>query len=202
MTKIKICGLSRDIDADFVNEAKPDFAGFVIGVPWSSRNIDCDTALRLRAIIDRDISSVGVFIDYPTEAIAKLVNDGAVNIVQLHGREDSDYIGRLRKLIPKTEIWKAFVVKSYEDIEKANRCIADRVLLDSGAGCGKAFDWSVIKGIDREFILAGGLNPHNIPDAIEQIRPWAVDLSSGVETDGVKDKEKISAAVNSVRKGK
>lgn len=202
MTKIKICGLSRDIDADFVNEAKPDFAGFVIGVPWSRRNIDCDTALKLRKMIDRDISSVGVFIDYPIEGVAKLVNDGAVNIVQLHGEEDSDYISRLRRLIPKAEIWKAFVVKSSEDIEKAKQCSADRVLLDSGTGCGKAFDWSIIKGIDREFILAGGLNPQNIPAAIEQVCPWAVDLSSGVETDGVKDKEKISAAVNSVRKGK
>lgn len=199
MTKIKICGLSRDADAEYVNEARPDFSGFIIGVPWSKRNIDSATALHLRKQIDKSIATVGVFIDYPIEKIAKLVTDGAVDIVQLHGGEDEDYIERLSKLIPHTEIWKALVIKSGEDIIKAEQCRADRVLLDSGAGCGKTFDWGIVKGIKREFILAGGLNPQNIPAAIEQIKPWAVDLSSGVETDGVKDREKILSAVKAVR---
>lgn len=199
MTRIKICGLSRDADAEYVNETKPDFAGFIIGVPWSKRNIDSAAALHLRKQIDKSISTVGVFIDYPIEDIAKLVTDGAVDIVQLHGGEDAAYIERLRKLIPHTEIWKALVIKSGKDIIKAEQCSADRVLLDSGAGCGKTFDWGIVKEIKREFILAGGLNPQNIPVAIQQIKPWAVDLSSGVETNGVKDREKIHAAVKAVR---
>lgn len=199
MTKIKICGLSRNIDAEFVNEAKPDFAGFIIGVPWSKRNIGCDTAVRLRGLIDRDIATVGVFIDCAAESAAQLANDGVIDVIQLHGNEDESYINRVRRLAPGTEIWKAFVVNSEEDIVKAKRCNADKVLLDSGAGCGKTFDWSIVKNIDREIILAGGLNAQNISLAVKQVNPWAVDLSSGVETEGVKDREKIISAVQAAK---
>ena len=198
-TKIKICGLSRDIDAEFVNATKPDFVGFIIGVPFSKRNIDVEQAERLRSLIDDKIPTVGVFINYPIKDIAQLVNRGIINIVQLHGGENEEYIKSLRELIPDTEIWKAFVIKSADDILNAEKSSADRVLLDSGTGCGKTFDWSIVSGINREFILAGGLNFENIPKAISQVKPWAVDLSSGVETDGVKDKEKIFKAVNAVK---
>ncbi len=199
MAKIKICGLSRDVDAEYVNEAKPDYVGFIIGVPFSKRNIDHDRAERLRGLIDKNIPTVGVFIDYPIESIAELVKNGIINIVQLHGSENEDYIKNLRKLIPDTQVWKAFVIKSDDDILKAEKSSADKVLLDSGTGCGKTFDWSVVSGINREFILAGGLNSENIPKAVKQVSPWAVDLSSGVETDGVKDREKIFEAVKTLR---
>ncbi len=199
MTKIKICGLSHDVDAEFVNAAKPDFVGFIIGVPFSKRNIDCNRAERLRSLINKEIPTVGVFIDYPIKDIEELVNRGIINIVQLHGSENEEYIKSLREIIPNTEIWKAFVIKSADDISKAKKSSADKVLLDSGTGCGKTFDWSIVSGINREFILAGGLNSENIPKAVEQVNPWAVDLSSGVETNGVKDKEKIFKAINAVK---
>ncbi|MBQ3692844.1 MAG: phosphoribosylanthranilate isomerase [Clostridia bacterium] len=199
MAKIKICGLSRDVDAEFVNAAKPDFVGFIIGVPFSKRNIDINRAERMRSLIDEKIPTVGVFINYPIKDIAQLVNRGIINIVQLHGSEDEEYIKSLRKLIPHTEIWKAFVVKSADDISNAEKSSADRVLLDSGTGCGKTFDWSAVSEINREFILAGGLNSENIPNAISQVNPWAVDLSSGVETGGVKDREKILKAVKAAK---
>lgn len=199
MAKIKICGLSRDVDAEFVNAAKPDFVGFIIGVPFSKRNIDINRAERMRSLIDEKIPTVGVFINYPIKDIAQLVNRGIINIVQLHGSEDEEYIKSLRKLIPHTEIWKAFVVKSADDISNAEKSSADRVLLDSGTGCGKTFDWSALSEINREFILAGGLNSENIPNAISQVNPWAVDLSSGVETGGVKDREKILKAVKAAK---
>lgn len=199
MTKIKICGLSRDADAEYVNKSMPDFVGFVIGVPKSSRNIDCAKAKHLRELINPNIPTVGVFINYPIEKAAELANDGVINIIQLHGSEDEQYISSLRRLAPGAEIWKAFVVKSAEDTKKANKCSADKVLLDSGTGCGKTFDWSAVSGVDRDFILAGGLNSENIPKAISQVHPWAVDLSSGVETDGVKDGEKIELAVRAAR---
>lgn len=199
MAKIKICGLSRDVDAEFVNSAKPDYVGFIIGVPFSRRNIGHEQAEHLRSLIDENIPTVGVFINYPIKDIAELVNRGIINIVQLHGGEDEDYINSLRELIPHTEIWKAFVIKSSDDTANAEKSSADRVLLDSGTGCGKTFDWSAVSGINREFILAGGLNSENIPKAVAQVRPWAVDLSSGVETDGVKDREKIFKAVKAVR---
>lgn len=200
MTKIKICGLFRDVDAKYINDSKPDYAGFVIGVPKSKRNIDYNTAKRLRELINSSIPTAGVFINHPVENVARLVNDGIISIVQLHGSEDDVYIEKLRELVPTTEIWKAFVVKFEKDVETANSSTADKVLLDSGTGCGKLFDWSVLRGINREFILAGGLNSENIPQAVEQIHPFAVDLSSGVETDGVKDAEKIDSAVKSVRR--
>lgn len=199
MAKIKICGLSRDIDTEFVNAAKPDFVGFIIGVPFSKRNIDCNRAERLRSLINKEIPTVGVFIDYPIKDIAELVNRGIINIVQLHGSENEEYIKSLREIIPNTEIWKAFVIKSADDISKAEKSSADKVLLDSGTGCGKTFDWSAVSGINREFILAGGLNSENIPKAVKQVKPWAVDLSSGVETNGVKDREKIFKAINAVK---
>ena len=199
MAKIKICGLSRDVDAEFVNAAKPDFVGFIIGVPFSKRNINLNRAERLRSLIDKEIPTVGVFIDYPIKDIAELVNRGIINIVQLHGSENEEYIKSLREIIPNTEIWKAFVIKSADDISKAEKSSADKVLLDSGTGCGKTFDWSAVSGINRKFILAGGLNSENIPKAVEQVNPWAVDLSSGVETNGVKDEEKIFKAINAVK---
>ena len=200
MTKIKICGLSRDIDAEFVNAAMPDYAGFIIGVPFSRRNIDAKRAGELRRLIDRKIKTVGVFINYPQNDIANLVNSGIIEIVQLHGGENEEYIKSLRELVPSTEIWKAFLVKSENDIEQANISTADRVLLDSGTGSGKTFDWSAVSGIKREFILAGGLNFQNIPKVIAQVNPWGVDLSSGVETDGFKDREKILRAVEICKK--
>ncbi|MDE7389530.1 MAG: phosphoribosylanthranilate isomerase [Lachnospiraceae bacterium] len=199
MPKIKICGLSRDIDADFANEVKPDYVGFIIGVPWSKRNIDGVTAHRLREKIDNDIPAVGVFIDYQVESVAKLVLDGSINIVQLHGHEDESYIADLRSLVPNVEIWKAFVITSDYDIMCAEQSSADKVLLDSGAGCGKTFDWSIVKNIKRDFILAGGLTPQNIPLAVKQVNPWAIDLSSGVETDEFKDIKKMSDAVKAAR---
>lgn len=199
MTKIKICGLSRDVDVDYINEARPDFTGFIIGVPKSIRNIDCDNAKFLKERLDKSITAVGVFVNYPTEKIARLLNDGVIDIAQLHGSEDEDCIKKLRNLAPDKEIWKAFIVRSSEDIKKAEQCSADRVLLDSGTGCGKTFDWSIAASAEREIILAGGLDPQNIPLATAQVKPWAVDLSSGVETDGVKDREKILAAVAAAR---
>lgn len=199
MSKIKICGLSRDDDVDYINEAKPDFTGFIIGVPKSKRNIDRSTAGRLKSRLDKNIPAVGVFIDYPLEKIAQLCNDGIIDIVQLHGNESENYIKELRGLISDNEIWKAFVISNLDDVKRAEQCSADRILLDSGTGSGKTFDWSIAANTTREIILAGGLNPKNIPLAIKQINPWAVDLSSGVETDGVKDKDKILAAVAAVR---
>lgn len=202
MTKIKICGLSRDMDAEFVNEARPDYAGFIIGVPKSRRNISEDRAARLRELIDDSVITVGVFIDYPAERVAALLNSGVINAAQLHGSEDDSYIARLRELAPDKAIWKAFVIKSKDDAARAQLSTADMVLLDSGTGSGKSFDWTAAADMEREFILAGGLTPENIGRAIEQVDPYAVDISSGVETDGVKDREKIIAATNAARNHK
>ncbi len=196
--KIKICGLFRECDADYVNESKPDYVGFVF---WSGskRFVTDDFAAKLRGRIDRNIKTVGVFVDDKAEHTAALYNDGVIDVIQLHGHESDAYINELRHLASGAEIWKAFKIRSAKDIEAAEKSSADRVLLDNGYGTGRCFDWSLAGGIKSEFILAGGITPNNIANACEMFSPWGIDVSSGAETDGVKDKEKIAAIIKAAR---
>ena len=197
--RIKICGLFRREDAQAVNAAMPDYAGFVFYAK-SRRNVDLALALALRAALHPDIRTVGVFVNAPVENIADLYAGGVISIAQLHGTENNGYIDTLRKRCPVMEIWQAFRIRSRDDLAIAAQSTADCVLLDGGAGDGRAFDWSLADGFPRPFILAGGLTPETIPDAVRRLHPFAVDLSSGVETDGVKDAQKIAAAVHAARR--
>lgn len=199
MTKIKICGLSRPDDIVAVNAARPDYCGFVIGVPSSRRNVSADAVRRLAANLDPSILPVGVFADAPVGEVAALLNEGVVAMAQLHGHEDNVYLEALRGLTCKP-LLQAFRIASPPDLKQAADSMADYILLDSGAGSGKPFDWSLLGCFPRPFFLAGGLHPGNIPAAIDQLHPYAVDLSSGVETDGLKDSAKIQAAVAAVRR--
>ncbi len=199
MTKIKICGLFRAEDVEFVNEAGPDYAGFVIGFPKSHRNVEPDRARALREGLRAGIRPVGVFVDAPVETVAALLKGKTIEVAQLHGGEDEDYMRRLRLLVPGCEIWKAFKVRSSQDLRAARDCSADKVLLDNGQGTGARFDWSLLKGFARPYLLAGGLTPENLPEAVRSLHPLGVDISGGVETDGHKDRQKILAAVRAVR---
>ncbi|MCD7776783.1 MAG: phosphoribosylanthranilate isomerase [Firmicutes bacterium] len=198
MTKIKICGLSRSEDIDYVNEARPDFCGFVINVKKSRRCVSPDTVRSLVSRLSDGILPIGVFVNEDAAAVASLLEDGTLYAAQLHGDEDEEYIKSLRQLTDKPII-RAFRVKSREDIAAAEKCSADYILLDSGAGSGVTFDWSIISGISRPYFLAGGLGAENISSAIEKLHPFAVDMSSGVETNGLKDRQKIMDAVAAVR---
>ena len=206
MTKIKICGLYRRSDIDYVNRAQPDWCGFVINFPQSHRSVTVEQARELRAGLSRYVRPVGVFVDRPPEEIAALLDDGTLAAAQLHGHEDETYIARLRSLAhghpmwSGYEIWKAFKIRGPADLDAANASTADMILLDNGYGTGEAFDWSLAGGVKRPFLLAGGLTPENIPDAIRQLRPYGLDISSGVETDRKKDLNKILAAVAAARK--
>lgn len=200
MSKIKICGLFRPCDIDYVNEARPDWCGFIIDFPRSHRSVTPDQVRSLRAGLDRAIVPVGVFVDRPAEEAAALLNDGTIQVAQLHGREDAAYIAALRALAPGKEIWKAFKVRSPEDLAAAAASPADRILLDNGYGTGQSFDWSLAGSVTRPFLLAGGLTSENIPDAVARLHPYGLDLSSGVETDRLKDRDKILAAVAAARK--
>lgn len=200
MTKIKICGLSRPQDIDYVNEARPDWCGFIINFPKSHRNVTPEQVRALRAVLAPSVLPVGVFVDRPAEEIAQLLKDGTISVAQLHGHEGPEDIAALRALAPGCQIWKAFKVRSAADLEEALASPADLVLLDNGQGTGQTFDWSLVTGVKRPFLLAGGLTPDNIPQAIEAVHPYGLDLSSGVETDKVKDREKILAAVAAARK--
>ena len=199
-TKIKICGLRRMEDVQAVNEAKPDFCGFIIEVPKSFRSVTADQVKELAAGLDRDIQAVGVFVNAPETLAAELLNQGIISMAQLHGQEDETYIRRLRKLTDRPLI-KAFSVRTRKDAEKAMESTADYILLDQGSGgTGIPFDWSLLPVIERPFFLAGGLGEDNLETAVHRLHPYAVDLSSGVETDMWKDPVKIKKAVDILRR--
>jgi phosphoribosylanthranilate isomerase len=197
MTKIKLCGLSRPKDVLAANELAPDYIGFVF---WrkSRRFVDYDTAIELKKLLDPKIQAVGVFVDEEPEAVAELLNRNVIDLAQLHGGEDESYINRLRRLTDKPII-KAFRIKTESDIQSAMNSTADYILLDSGAGTGSMFDWELLRGVNRPYFLAGGLSPDNAALAVRSLRPYGVDVSSGIETDGLKDKIKMTAFVNAVR---
>ncbi len=198
--KLKICGLSRPEDIAYVNEAGADYAGFIIDYLKSRRCLMPDEVLPLTELLSPDIEPVGVFVDESISVIYRLYLHHAFNIVQLHGHEDNDYILSLRQLMPYLEIWKAFKIRTESDIKACMDSAADMVILDNGYGTGKNFDWSLVKNMNRPFILAGGLTPDNIEDAARLLNPWGIDISSGVETDGYKDRTKILAAAECVRR--
>lgn len=198
MTKIKICGLYRERDIDFVNQYLPDYAGFVINFPKSHRSLSPEKAGKLVRLLNPGIPAVGVIVDQPLEQAARLLEEHVVDILQLHGTEDDDYIRALKERTGQ-EVWKAFQIRSRADLEAAKACPADRIILDNGAGTGEPFDWALLKGFDRPFFLAGGLGPQNVVRAVKSVHPYGIDLSSGVETDGLKDKGKISSVIASVR---
>ena len=199
-TKIKICGLKCPEDIAYVNEAKPDYCGFIIEFPKSSRNVTGDQVRILIAELDKNIIPVGVFVNAAPERVEELLLDGTIRIVQLHGQEDDDYIRRIQKNTG-SQVIKAFSVKAAQDIELALKSPADYILLDQGGGgTGQTFDWALIPEIKRPFFLAGGLGADNLEQAVDTIRPYAVDLSSSVETGGVKDRSKILEAVSLVHK--
>ena len=200
MTKIKICGLYRPCDIQFVNDARPDWCGFIIDFPKSHRNVSPHEVRSLRACLAPGIMPVGVFVDQPVEQVCALLNDGTISIAQLHGHEDAAYIAALRASSPGHAVWKAFKIRSLDDLDAANASSADLVLLDNGYGTGRTFDWSLAGGVNRPFLLAGGLAPDNIPEAVAALHPYGVDISSGVETGGQKDRGKILAAVSAARR--
>ena len=198
MSKIKLCGLSRKCDIEWANALKPEYIGFVF---WSKskRNVPPEKAKELKDLLSPDIKAVGVFVDEPIENVAELLNDNIIDIAQLHGGEDEEYIKKLRTLSDKPII-KAFLLKSESDAERAEKSTADYILVDSGTGTGKSFDWELLKNISRPYFLAGGLCCENISQAITALDPYAVDVSSGIETNGCKDKNKMAAFVAAVRK--
>lgn len=196
--KLKICGLSRPCDITYVNEAQPDFAGFVVNYPKSRRSVTPQQLARLRASLDSGILPVGVFVNEAPELVAQLLNEDIISMAQLHGNEDEAYLKKMR-VLTNGRLIQAFTIRSEADAERAMQSTADYILLDNGKGTGERFDWRLIREISRPWILAGGLTPDNMLQAAKELHPWGLDLSSGVETDGYKDREKILAAAAAIR---
>ncbi|MBQ7521613.1 MAG: phosphoribosylanthranilate isomerase [Clostridia bacterium] len=197
MTKIKLCGLSRLQDIEMTNQIKPDYIGFVFAKK-SKRYVSFETATMLKNKLNAGIQTVGVFMN---EAIDNIILSlDIVDVIQLHGNENNEYIRKL-KTITKKPIIQAFVIQSQEDVRSAEKSLADFILLDGGKGEGKIFNWNFLTTVQRPYFLAGGLNTENVAKAVQYLQPYAVDVSTGVETDGRKDKNKMTAFVHAVRKG-
>ncbi|MCL2444486.1 MAG: phosphoribosylanthranilate isomerase [Treponema sp.] len=210
--RIKICGLYRDEDIDFINEGRPDYIGFVFAN--SPRYVSPALAQYLRFRIADGITPVGVFVNAPIAMITELYHNGIISIAQLHGKEDESYITQLKRLtetkirqtrIPGIKVIKTITINPSSKIPAVSQQIpgnADYILLDSGAGSGKTFDWKQLdsKKFDKPWFLAGGINLKNIEQAIK-LKPFAIDVSSGAETNGIKEREKILKLINAVRQG-
>lgn len=197
MTKIKLCGLKRACEIEWVNELKPDYIGFVFSKK-SRRYVNPGEAGKLKAMLHSSIKAVGVFVDAKPEVIAGMAELEVIDAVQLHGSEDEAYLRELKRRI-KIPVFQAFRITSAEDVKRAEESSADMVLLDAGAGCGEVFDWNLLKDMKRPYFLAGGLTPENVSQAINSSHPYGVDASSSLETEGLKDSIKMAAFVEAVR---
>ncbi len=197
MTKIKLCGLRRTEDIDAANALRPDYVGFVFA-RGSRRYVTPERAAVLRTRLVPGILAVGVFVNEPPDNVAALLTAGVIDMAQLHGGEDADYLARLRERTDRPII-QAFRIRAAEDVRAAERSTAEYILLDAGAGTGTVFDWGLLERVSRPYFLAGGLDAENVSEAVKQLRPYAVDVSTGIETDGVKDPRKMEAFVSAVR---
>lgn len=198
MSKIKICGLSRMEDIAAVNRCRPDYIGFVFAK--SRRQVTPERAKELKNALDTGIQVVGVFVNAPPDEIAALAGEGLMDLVQLHGEEDEAAVRQVKALTGLPVI-KALRVDSRESVLCWRDSAADYLLLDNGpGGTGQRFDWSLLPEMHRPYFLAGGLCIENLPAALA-LSPYCLDVSSGAETGGVKDADKIEQIVRMVRKG-
>lgn len=199
MTKIKICGLTRHEDAIWANEMMPDYVGFVFA--QSKRRIDVKKACEIADKLNPNIKKVGIFVNQMPEHLSEIIKSCRLDIAQLHGDETPEYCNQID--IP---VWKAMSVKSKRQLDALNHYGVEAILLDGysedakgGTGTGFNWDWAKEMNFNMPLVLAGGLNADNVLQAINTLHPFAVDVSSSVETNGVKDFTKIITFIRKVR---
>ena len=193
MTMVKLCGMRTEKDVAEAVRAGADLIGMVL-TPGFRRSVPLGLAVKMARLVPRNVITVGVFVDSPAEEVISTSRILGLGMVQFHGREDDQYMAYIREAL-RVPVIKSFVIYDEQDIEEAERSTADYVLLDSGKGSGQTFDWSLVKPLGRRMVLAGGLTPDNVKEAVTKLRPYAVDVSSGIETGGVKDPIKMKAFV-------
>lgn len=193
MTRIKLCGLSRREHIEWANESDCDYLGFVFAP--SRRQVSIEQAHILKSLVKPSIQVVGVFVDAPLDEVLAIARSGIIDMIQLHGNEDAHYLQALRKGCDKAII-KAVAAVNTKAVAQASTIACDYLLFDAQkAGSGVPFNWAVTKACTRPFFLAGGLNPLNLQQAIEETHPFAVDMSSGLELNGQKDRALMLQAV-------
>ena len=215
--KVKMCGISKVETIPAVVEAKPDYMGLVFAP--SKRQVTVDQAKTLVEELhkqytkrynngaeqsnDDEIKTVGVFVNETLDNLVTIATEVNLDVVQLHGDEDEAFIQSLKERT-NVEVWKAVQIRSAADAEAWIDSSADMLLFDAyhkdeRGGTGEVFDWSCLDVFERPFMLAGGIDSTNVARAIRTVRPYGIDISSGIEIDGVKDDEKIKAFTNVVR---
>ena len=201
--KVKMCGISKMETIPAIVEAKPDYMGFVFAP--SKRQVTVEQAKTLVDELHKqyEIKTVGVFVNETIENLLKIAEEVKLDVIQLHGDEDESFIQSLKECT-NVEVWKAVQVRSAADADKWIDSSADMLLFDAyhkdeRGGMGEVFDWSSLDEFERPFMLAGGIDSTNVARAIRTVRPYGIDISSGIETEGVKDSEKITAFTNIVR---
>lgn len=204
--KIKMCGLRRPDDIIYANEYLPDYIGFVFAE--SRRKVSGREAKKLGEQLDPSIKKVGVFVNEPVRSLITISKQAGLDIIQLHGDEGEEYIKEVKHETGK-ELWKAVRVRMVKDIQEAQRLPADKLLLDSFSeesygGTGKVMDFAVLDQADirKPYFIAGGLTVENLPEILKKAEPYGIDISSGIETEGVKDREKMLKVIQCVRGGK
>ncbi len=207
MAKVKICGLRRREDIDYVNEFMPDYVGFILAP--SKRQITPAEVRKLSGQLNKGIKKVGVFVNQSVDMVAELLNEKVIDYAQLHGDEDNEYIQNLHSQVTLEKknygVIKAVRVRGEDDIKKADKYECDYLLLDAyspeaAGGNGISFDWTLIKDMKKPFFLAGGISAENVCDAIEKVTPYAVDVSSSLENEGYKDYNKIKLFMEKARR--
>lgn len=215
--KVKMCGISKVETIPAVVEAKADYMGLVFAP--SKRQVTVDQAKILVEELHKqytkrynngteqsnndEIKTVGVFVNETLDNLVTIATEVNLDAVQLHGDEDEAFIQSLKERT-NVEVWKAVQIRSAADAEAWIDSSADMLLFDAchkdeRGGTGEVFDWSCLDEFERPFMLAGGIDSTNVARAIRTVRPYGIDISSGIETDGVKDDEKIKAFTNIVR---
>ena len=208
--KVKMCGISKVETIPAIVDAKPDYMGLVFAP--SKRQVTVEQAKILVEELHKQyavrynsetIKTVGVFVNETVENLLKIAEEVKLDVIQLHGDEDESFIQILKEQ-SNVEVWKAVQVRSAADAEKWIDSSADMLLFDAyhkdeRGGTGEVFDWSSLDEFERPFMLAGGIDSTNVARAIRTVRPYGIDISSGIETEGVKDDEKMKAFTNSVR---
>ena len=193
---VKLCGLFREADIQVANRVRPDFVGFTFAT--SPRRITPLEGQKFRDVLDSSIPAVGVFQDDDLAVAEALAQAGVIQVIQLHGHESDADIRRLRD-VTGLPVWKAFAIRTVAEVTAANACPADMVVLDSGSGTGRTFNWSVLAHVTRPYFLAGGLTSENVGQAVADLHPYGVDVSSGIETGHVKDPHKMQSFVENAR---